>query len=100
MVRRGDSHTTRRERFHHVSLLIDRLLYPSGPPHVPELNGDDRMAAEPEQRPCRQTHPRITAAEHKASQSQVSHLYHQHQPAKRAGLPPAKETPRRTASRG
>ena len=47
--RRRDSHTTRRERFHHVSSLIDRLLCPFGSPHVPELNGDDRMVAEPEQ---------------------------------------------------
>ena len=49
LSRRRDSHTTRRERFHHGSSLIDRLLCRCGPPHAPELNGDDCMAADPEQ---------------------------------------------------
>jgi len=46
-------HTPLRERFHHVSPLIDRPL-----PALAEPNGDDRMAADREQPPQGPNSPR------------------------------------------
>ncbi len=43
----GKGHTPRRERFHHVSPLINPLR--AGPPTRVPFNGDDRMAADHEQ---------------------------------------------------